>query len=1390
LPRDCNGLLAPSVWKDDVIERVAMLQYRALGALTVADDGDDVSVGGSRQRRLVAMLLVHRNSVVSADRLSEAVFAGEPTSAAPTTLRSYVARLRKVIDGNGAGSMVVTQAPGYMLEVRDDAFDVARFEGLIADGRSRLADDDAVAAASALREALALWRGDAYVEFADEEWVRPEAQRLGELRLVAYEQLVDAELACGRAAEMIPQLETLVAEHPLREALRGQLMIALYRTGRQVDALRVFQAYREVLAEELGLDPSPQLAELERRILAHDATLELAEPAGLPLRGYRLGERLGTGRDGAVYAARLSGVEHDFAIRIMGDEIADRPGFVRSFEADAQRVASLRHEAIVAIHDCWREPGGAYLVMRRMRGGTLRDQLDRGPLPSADVVALATRIGAALTAAAEQGIVHGRVTPESVLFDDAGAAHLADFTLGTDGVRQPSDDVRGYASLVSEALTGRPSAGALSNGVPAPVADVLARGLGPVGRPRIAEFVPALLAALVGKAVEPLVKLPNPYKGLRAFEESDSGDFFGRDGLVDETLARLAHDDQRGRLVLVVGGSGSGKSSVVRAGLLPALRRGQVQGSERWFVTAMLPGISPFKALAESLRRVAVAETDGLADELAFGEGEIDGGLHRLLPGGGQLLLVIDQFEELFTLADEAERRAFLDGLTQAISAADSRLRVVATLRADFYDRPLRFHRFGTLVQDATVTVPAMSAAELEAAIVGPAERVGARVEPTLVAELVAAVVDEPAALPSLQYTLYELAERSPDRNLTLAAYRELGGVDAAIAARAEQLYRSLDGAQRGAIRRVFERLVVVNADGEPTRRRTPRSELATPGTEKSIDGAIEAWAYARLLTLDRHPATREPTVEVAHEALLRDWPRLRGWIDEHRDAIAAMGQLRDAAATWAELDRDPGALYRGARLEITLEATDSRSDTLPAREREFLDASRDERDREQRREAERVKRQARANRRLRTQLAALAIALVAAIAVGFVAVDQRQRAERQGRVATARELAAAATANLDVDSQRSILLALAAVDHTRSADGSVLPEAEQALHDAVSAATAQPTLGDPSGPLDWSPDGRRIAATWREGTIDIRDAQSGRLLRSLPDHNARGTGVAFNHDGTLLGTTGQDGLAKIWDMETGKELYTLESPTGLEASAPSFSADGSLFAAAWRSENLVRILDLTTGQIVREIRSIPLPMSTSFNPSGTRIAIASQRDPTVVVDVRSGDEMLTLGKLGAQDAAWSPDGALIATYSAGGSVRIFDARTGRQNFLLPRHPVAPVVEDPDLSSDGFPPLRIGVPAQLSFSADGSRLATASTGGVRIWDPDTGEQQLVVRMPFSSVALSPDGSWIASASADGDVQVAPLDLDEVIEVAKGELTRSLTDEECQQYLHVEHCPQP
>ena len=1266
---------------------VQMIRFHALGGLTVTDEQrGEVGIGGARQRRLLAMLLINRNSVVSVDRLAEAVFAGDPTPAATTTLRSYIARTRRLLNGAESGTVVMTQAPGYVLRVPVEAFDVTCFERSVAEGGSRLERDDAATASSLLREALGLWRGHAYAEFADEEWAHPEALRLEELRLVAQERLIESELACGRAGAVIPEIESLVREHPLREAFQAQLMIALYRAGRQADALSVFRDYRALLVGELGVEPSPTLAALEQRVLTHDPGLVLAEPAGRPLRGYRLGERLGTGRDGTVYAARLPGVERDFAIRVIREEIADLPEFVRAFEAGAQQLAALRHPGIVPIHDYWREPGAAYLVMRRMNGGSLADRLERGPLTEASLVTLILRVGGGLTAAAASGIVHGRVIPNSVLFDAAGDPYLTDFALSpADPTPALGDDVREFAEMIGRCV-------ARGGG---PVAEVLSSASAAVGRPSMAELVPLLLSAITGERPVAETALPNPYKGLRAFEEADAGDFFGRADLVDEIITRLRGNGLQGRLVLVVGGSGSGKSSVVRAGLLPRVRRGGVPGSHGWFVTTMQPGSSPFQELAECLRGVAVADSSGVVERLAEDKKGIDRVLRRLVPGDGQLLLVVDQMEELFTLASGQDQRAFLDGLMYAVSAPDSRLRLVGTLRADFYDRPLAYQPFGSVVSDATVTTSAMLPGELEAAIVEPAERAGGTVERALVAELVSEVAGEPSALPSLQYALYELAERSPSKRLELAAYRELGGVGGAIASRAERLYSSLDEAERLAVREMFERLVVVGVEGEPTRRRAARTELSGLGVGGTVDTVIDRWAQARLLTLDRDPRTRVPTVELAHEALLREWPRLRGWIEDDREAIMALGRLREAASTWVELGRDPGALWRGARLEITLDDAGLSHADLPEPEREFLETSRRVRDRERQEEAERIARQARDNRRLRWQRAAIAAALVVALVGGFIALDQRGQADQERRVATARELAAAAGNSLADDPQRSILLALAAIEETRSHGEDALPEAVEALHRAVTSSRVLLTFPDVGGGLDWSSDGSMFATEGPEdsGLVDIRDASTGRSIRSFQGHADDVNDVTFSDDGSKLASAGDDGAVRVWDPGTGERLFEMRRLGGRQRDVgvwgPSFDAKGARLAAAW--PDAVRVIDLATGRTVVEIPA-ERPSSTALSPDGQQVAYGRNGgDGAAVADARTGEVLYNLPGGDGPDIAWSPDGQWIATPGSNGAVRVWAAATGDLEFTIPGH--------------------LGGIWEVDWSPDSTRLATAGDDG-------------------------------------------------------------------------------
>ena len=461
-----------------------------------------------------------------------------------------------------------------------------------------------------LREALALWRGDAYAEFADEDWARPEAQRLEELRLVAHERLVEAELACGRAAEMIPEIESLAGEHPLREAFRAQLMIALYRAGRQADALRVVPRLPPACS-------SRSSASSRRRRWSSSSggcsptTRRCCSPSR---RGCRCAAIASVSGSAPVATAPCSppacpGSSATSPIRVIREEIADCPEFVRSFEATAHRVASLRHPAIVA------DPR----LLARARGRLPRDAPDArrdagrpaGARPAdrpPQLATLVSRVGGALVAAADAGIVHGRVTPEQRAVRRRRGA-VPRRLRARPGRSEPDggDDVHDFAVHGRSACLGERRGDRSPTSWPAALATA--------GRPPMAELVPMLVAALSRhRAAPPTRRLPNPYKGLRAFDEADAADFFGRADLVDEILARLGRDDLRGRLVLVVGGSGTGKSSVVRAGLLPRVRRGDVPGSEQWFVTTMLPGSSPFKELAESLRRVAVGETTGLAD--------------------------------------------------------------------------------------------------------------------------------------------------------------------------------------------------------------------------------------------------------------------------------------------------------------------------------------------------------------------------------------------------------------------------------------------------------------------------------------------------------------------------------------------------------------------------------------------------------------------------------------------------------------------------------------------------------------------------------------------------------------------------------------------------------
>jgi hypothetical protein len=593
----------------------------------------------------------------------------------------------------------------------------------------------------------------------------------------------------------------------------------------------------------------------------------------------------------------------------------------------------------------------------------------------------------------------------------------------------------------------------------------------------------------------------NPYKGLRAFLETDAHDFFGRVGLVERLIRAMRETGPGARFLCVVGPSGSGKSSVVRAGLLPAIRAGAIAHVEQSFVVEMVPGAHPMEELASALTTIAVGSTARLSERLESGPRGLLDATELAVPYPGELIVVVDQFEELYTLTQsQAEREAFVEALRVAVVEPGSRVRVVVTLRADHYDRPLAHPRFAELLGSRSITVPPLSADEMEEAIRRPAERVGVAVEPGLVAEMVADVSHQPGPLPLLQYALTELFEQRSEDLLSLQAYHGFGGVAGSLSARADRLYEARDEEGRRVIEQVFLRLVRLGEGRQDTRRRVTRAELHDLEVDPAgVDEVLDAYGRHRFLTFDREPATREPTVEIAHEALLTAWARLARWIDDARDDLRQDQRLARAASEWNGADRDPSFLVTGARLG-QLEAWAASSRISPGTlEREYLAASVARRERERAADEERGERErhgARRSRRLLQGLVAvLALGVLAASTLTVVAVGERRDAARQSRIAFARELAAASVANLDVDAERSMLLALQAIETTRASDGAVLPEAEEALHRAVTSSRILFTARGIGGAVDWSPDGSIFVTEGPDesGIIDIRDAETGR---------------------------------------------------------------------------------------------------------------------------------------------------------------------------------------------------------------------------------------------------------------------------------------------------------
>lgn len=940
-----------------------------------------------------------------------------------------------------------------------------------------------------------------------------------------------------------------------------------------------------------------------------------------------------------------------------------------------------------------------------------------------------------------------------------------------------------------------------------------------------ARFLPALLqpgeadlahrlltlAALAPTADAPAPG-PPPFKGLLPFEAVDAELFFGRHRLTAELtnwVLQLAAPETAGpRTLALVGDSGSGKTSLLRAGLLPALHAHPESSS--WTVHTLTPTAHPLRALAAAVGQPELARAPH-PEALAR---------HLQAAGGPPTLLTIDHLEELFTLCRaEPERAAFIEAV---LTAAHGPAVVVLVLRADFYATCGRYPGLRAALAERQLFIGAMAPDELRQAIEGPAHQGGWELEPGLVEALLrdvhaeGALPVEPGALPLLSHALLATWQRRHGRQLTLSGYTATGGVAGAIAATAEAVFHDqLDASQRRLARRLFLALTEPGeADGAPDTRRRASLEALIPYPDQApaIHQVLEVLAAARLIIV------HQDSVEIAHEALIRGWPTLQTWLKEGRAGLRQHRHLTLAAEDWDALGRDPGALYRGAHLARARElaADPEQAAGLSALERAFLAASEAQADAEAAAHAERQQReltlarhwaeverqraeaQTKAARQLRRYAVALAAALGLALLLGAAAAYFGGQARLNAlaaqdalRLAHARELAAAAHGQLPHDPELSLWLALSAITATLPTEAGPLPEAVLALREALAASRVRatffhtPTLGTPLGVvLDPEGAGLLIAgeaaglqawglagAPWSWTTTGAQGE------RHLAVAGRDGLGLAATVAAT--GTVGVSAFPLVRGPGS-----TAAYPLTVPLTVAVFSADGRWLAGYAPANTALELWQITALSPLAIERVAVTPLSVS----PTRLALAADGGwaaalmaAGVVVWERVNGAWTWRADLAAEGVralAISPAGVVAAGLAEGG-VRVWEA--GRERLIT------------------GPPTGV---TTITFSPAGDYLAAAGADGpVLVWEMATGRQPHTLAghaRPVTALAFSADGRWLATAGLDGATRVWAIGpqpvpepatpLQELIALARQRLTRPPTPAECALYLHSAECP--